>query len=99
VLDLLLRDDTNPRSVAFQVKGLVEYVDKLERTHGRFAGDVLAPVQAGLATLKTEDLHPESEALTELLDQLQRAAHTVSDELTLKFFSHADSRSVLSLVA
>ena len=31
VLDLLVRDDTNPRSVAFQVKGLVEYVDKLER--------------------------------------------------------------------
>lgn len=99
VLDLLLRDDTNPRSVAFQVKGLVEYIDKLERTHGRFAGDVLAPVHAALLSLKTEDLHPESEALADLLDQLQRAAHTVSDELTLKFFSHADSRSVLSLVA
>jgi uncharacterized alpha-E superfamily protein len=99
VLDLLMRDDTNPRSVAFQVKGLVEYIDKLERTHGRFAGDVLAPVQAALLSLQADDLHPESEVLAELLAQLHRAAHTVSDELTLKFFSHADSRSVLSLVA
>ena len=36
---------------------------------------------------------------TDVLVQLQRAAHAVSDELTLKFFSHAASRSVLSLVA
>jgi uncharacterized alpha-E superfamily protein len=99
VLDLLLRDDTNPRSVAFQVKGLVEYVDKLERTHGRFASDVLAPAQAALLALGAHDLHPESEALATVIDQLQRAAYTVSDELTLKFFSHAASRSVLSLVA
>jgi uncharacterized circularly permuted ATP-grasp superfamily protein/uncharacterized alpha-E superfamily protein len=99
VLDLLLRDDTNPRSVAFQVKGLSEYIEKLERSHGRFAGDVLAPAHAALLALRPEDLHPESEALAAVLEHLQRAAHTVSDELTLKFFSHAASRSVLSLVA
>ena len=99
VLDLLLRDDTNPRSVAFQVKGLVEYVDKLELTHGRFASDVLAPGLAALKSLSAADLHPESAALAALLDQLGRAARGTSDELTLKFFSHAASRSVLSLVA
>ncbi|MET0334808.1 MAG: circularly permuted type 2 ATP-grasp protein [Rhizobacter sp.] len=99
VLDLLVRDDTNPRSVAFHVKGLVEYVGKLERAHGRFAADVLAPAQAALLALQPADLHPESEALANTLDQIHRAAHTVSDELTLKFFSHAASRSVLSLVA
>jgi len=99
VLDLLLCDETNPRSVAFQVKGLVEYVAKLERSHGRFAGDILAPAQAALLALGPQDLHPESEALAAVIDQLQRAAFAVSDELTLKFFSHAASRSVLSLVA
>ena len=67
VLDMLVRDDTNPRAIAFQLKGLSEYVVKLEVTHGRFGSDVLAPA--------------------------------LSDELTLKFFSHAASRSVLSLVA
>ncbi len=61
---------------------------------------MLAPgLQAALAALSPDDLHPESAALAALLDQLARVAHAVSDELTLKFFSHAASRSVLSLVA
>ena len=99
VLDLLIRDEANPRSLAFQVKGLVEYSAKLEATHGRFASDVLAPGHAALGRLGAADLHPESPALAALLDQLQRIAFQVSDELSLKFFSHAVSRSVLSLVA
>ena len=99
VLDMLLCDDTNPRSVAFQVKGLTEYIAKLELSHGRFASDVLAPAQAALRDLRPHDLHPESPAVAQLLDQLRRCANSVSDELTLKFFSHAGSRSVLSLVA
>ena len=99
VLDMLVRDDGNPRALAFQVKGLSEYIAKLELTHGRFASDVLAPAAAALRDLGAEDLHPESAALAALLDQLRKCASTVSDELTLKFFSHAQSRSVLSLVA
>jgi uncharacterized circularly permuted ATP-grasp superfamily protein/uncharacterized alpha-E superfamily protein len=99
VLDLLVRDDANPRSIAFQIKGLVEFVAKLELDHGRFASDVLAPVQATLRALAPADLRPESALLSPWLEQTQRAAHTVSDELTLKFFSHTASRSVLSLVA
>jgi uncharacterized circularly permuted ATP-grasp superfamily protein/uncharacterized alpha-E superfamily protein len=99
VLDLLVRDEVVPRSLAFQVKGLAEYVAKLELSHGRFGSDVVAPGQAALAALTADDLHPESPVLAELLDTLQHVAHTVSDELTLKFFSHASSRSVLSLVA
>ena len=99
VLDLLLRDDSNPRSVAYQVKGLAEYVAKLELSHGRFASDVIQPAQAALRDLDARDLDPESPVVAELLDQLRKAAGAVSDELTLKFFSHAVSRSVLSLVA
>jgi len=99
VLDMLLRDATNPRSVAFQVKGLAEYIAKLELSHGRFASDVLAPAQVALSELAPADLHPDSEAVAQLLDQLRKCASAVSDELTLKFFSHAASRSVLSLVA
>jgi uncharacterized circularly permuted ATP-grasp superfamily protein/uncharacterized alpha-E superfamily protein len=99
VLDMLLRDDTNPRAIAFQVKGLSEYIAKLELGHGRFASDVLAPVQAALRDIAPADLHPDSPALALLLDTLRKCAGTVSDELTLKFFQHAASRSVLSLVA
>jgi uncharacterized circularly permuted ATP-grasp superfamily protein/uncharacterized alpha-E superfamily protein len=99
VLDLLVRDELVPRSLAFQLKGLAEYVAKLELTHGRFASDVVAPGQLRLAALEAADLHPDSPVLAALLDELQRIARAVSDELTLKFFSHATSRSVLSLVA
>jgi len=99
VLDLLMRDDANPRSLAFQVKGMSDYIAKLELSHGRFASDVLAPGQAALANLTPADLHPESAALADVLEQLRRGASAVSDEISLKFFSHAASRSVLSLVA
>ena len=99
VLDLLIRDDTNPRSVMFQVKGLMDYISKLEAGHGRFASDVLAPSHASLCQLNPIDLQPDSEVLREVLNQLQRTANAVSEELNLKFFSHAASRSVLSLVA
>jgi len=99
VLDLLVRDESNPRSLAFQVKGMSDYIAKLELSHGRFASDVLAPGQAALRELTPADLHPESAALAGVLDQLRRSASAVSDELSLKFFSHAASRSVLSLVA
>jgi uncharacterized alpha-E superfamily protein len=99
VLDLLVRDESNPRSLAFQVKGMSDYIAKLELSHGRFASDVLAPSQAALRELMPADLHPESAALEDVLEQLRRGASAVSDELSLKFFSHAASRSVLSLVA
>ncbi len=99
VLDMLICDEANPRSLAFQLKGLVEYIAKLEVGHGRFASDLLAPAQAALHDIAPHDLHPESEAVARLLDQLRKCASAVSDELTLKFFSHAASRSVLSLVA
>ncbi|HJW12325.1 MAG TPA: circularly permuted type 2 ATP-grasp protein [Albitalea sp.] len=99
VLDLVVRDEANPRSLAFQMKGLSEYIAKLELSHGRFASDVLNPAQVALRRLTPDDLHPESEVLAQALDLLHRAALAASDELSLKFFSHAASRSVLSLVA
>jgi len=76
-----------------------DYIAKLELSHGRFASDVLAPGQVALRELTPADLHPESAALANVLDQLRRSASAVSDEISLKFFSHAASRSVLSLVA
>ena len=67
----------------------MEYIAKLELSHGRFASDVLAPAQAALRDLMLQDPHPESPAAAQVLDQLRKCAGTVSDELTLKFFSHA----------
>ena len=97
VLDLLVRDEANPRSIGFQVKGLVQYVDKLEIAHGRFAGFALGAAHHALSALEARDLRPESGTLAALLGQLQRVARVLSDELTLKFFSHTVSRSVLAV--
>ena len=99
VLDMVLRDEANPRSVAFQAKGLAEYIGRLEQSHGRFASDLLAPALAALRALDARELAPENAAVERVLEQLRSAAHSVSDELSLKFFSHATSRSMLSLVA
>ncbi len=99
VLDLLVLDETNPRSLAFQMKGLVEYTARLESGHGRFTGPLLGQARAALQGLGPDSLHPDDPAFLQLLDQLQKASHALSDELTLKFFSHATSRSILSLVA
>lgn len=99
VLEMLVRDEANPRSIAFQLKGVVDFAGRLEASHGRFATHLLAPAQATLRGLTPEDLHPESEPLAALLEQLHRAAFALSDEMTLKFFSHAAPRSMLSLVA
>lgn len=99
VLDMLVRDASNPRSLAFQMKGLCEYAWKIESAHGSFLGPWLVQGQNALQSLKPESLHPDDAQLARFLDQLQKTAYTLSDELTLKFFSHASSRSVLSLVA
>jgi len=99
VLDMLVRDEANPRSLAFQAKGLADYIARIEATHGRFAGETLAPGVAALRALEPRDLDPDSEVLARLLEQLQRAAYAVSDDISLKFFSHAVPRSVLSLAA
>ena len=98
-LDLLLRDEANPRSVAFQLKGLADFVARLGQAHGRLVGDALAPAQAALAALPAQDFAPESAALAALLAQVDRAARSVSDELGLEFFAHAAPRGLLVKVA
>ena len=96
VLDLLVRDEANPRSVAFQVKGLADYVDKLERAHGSFAGFGLGATRYALGGLEAGDLRPESPTLRGVLHKLQETARGLSDELTLRFFTHSVSQSVFS---
>ena len=99
VLDMVVRDVSNPRSIAFQVKGLGDFVGRLEATHGPFATALLAPARAALEALGPGDLRPESDALAAAIERLQRAAYAVSDAISLKFFSHGVPRSVLSLAA
>jgi uncharacterized circularly permuted ATP-grasp superfamily protein/uncharacterized alpha-E superfamily protein len=99
VLDLLLRDDSNPRSVGFQVRGLLDFVQRLEAQHGAFAGHGLARAGDALARLAPADLDPDNPALARLLQDLHNGAQQLSDHITHRFFTHAQPRSLLHLAA
>ncbi|HZW72193.1 MAG TPA: alpha-E domain-containing protein, partial [Caldimonas sp.] len=97
VLDMIVRDEANPRSLAFQAKGLAEFIARLETAHGEFASTLLAPAHAALRELPAAELRPESAQLADLIGQLQGAAYAISDAVSLKFFSHAVPRSMLQI--
>ncbi len=97
VLHLVICDDTNPRAVAFQLKGLVDFVGKLESRFGRFGGETLGAAARSLDGLGAQDLDPDSPQLAQVLAELHAAGTTLSDELSNKFFALAPPRSVLSM--
>lgn len=99
VLDLLLRDDSNPRSVGFQVRGLVDFVQRLETQHGAFAHHGLVRCADQLTRLAPTDLHPDNPALGPLLIGLRDSACRLSDDITHRFFTHALPRSLLHMAA
>jgi uncharacterized circularly permuted ATP-grasp superfamily protein/uncharacterized alpha-E superfamily protein len=99
VLDMVLRDVGNPRSVAFQVKGLVDFAGRLESQLGPLASESLLATQASLNALTAADLHPDSPALAAVLAQCHSTTLALSDALSSKFFSPASPRSLLSVVA
>jgi uncharacterized circularly permuted ATP-grasp superfamily protein/uncharacterized alpha-E superfamily protein len=97
VLDMLVRDETHPRSMAFQLVALAEALREIDSRHGAVASEPLLRVQAGVRTLSVSELNPDSRALAALIDELHRVAVATSDDLSLAYFAHAAPRSVLSL--
>ena len=90
VLDLLICDDSNPRSVAFQVKGLHDYLVRLGNALGPCGAETLTPSMDALAALDgSRDLIPGNERLATVLVGLQAASETLSEQLGLRFFSHS----------
>lgn len=89
VLDLLVVDDANPRSLVFQVLGLIKALDWLQATHGPCGSALFVPSLVALQTLKTEhNLHWGSVPLATLLRTLSEAGNILSEQLGLQFFSH-----------
>ncbi len=101
VLDLLLLDETNPRSVAFQLCALERHVEDLPR-------DVIPPARSAeqrlilkLATavrlaeipvLLRHDDRGSRSGLADLLDTVESGLPALSDALTARYFSHAQAR-------
>ncbi len=99
VVDLLLTDTSNPRSVAFQVEALMEHFKRL-----RIDGDVtrsraerrLIALQSTLLTADVEQACAgDGSGLRQLLEESATLLWQFSDEVGHTFFSHlASSRAV-----
>ena len=101
VIDLLLLDETNPRSVAFQVVALFDHVDQLPRdpdedvrsAQQRLVLSLLTEVRlAEVAQLCDEDSEGRRGALETLLDTVGAALPHLSELITRDYFSHTEAR-------
>ena len=88
VLDLLVRDEANPRSVAFQLIGLRDYLRRVAELFGEPADEQLDGAVEALAALDPgADLLPDSPRFAALLDEWSAAAARLSEQIGLRFFS------------
>jgi len=100
VLDLLLTDETNPRSLAFQLAALYDHVERLPRaatradrsTEQRIALAALGRVRlAEVAELARHHGNGKRLQLEELLGRLSEELLAISDSITRSFLSHAEA--------
>jgi uncharacterized circularly permuted ATP-grasp superfamily protein/uncharacterized alpha-E superfamily protein len=91
MLDLLVRDVHNPRSVIFQLKGLHDFVGRVRSAYGAdgFAEDLGPAVAAAEALDPGAELRHGGARLAALLAEWQDASARISEQLGLRFFSHS----------
>jgi uncharacterized alpha-E superfamily protein len=101
VLDLLLADESNPRSLAFQVAALAEHASHLPREAAPISFEVPAAQIANLRDILLQsDWQSLAESPAETLEQnatalLERCGsglRAISDSITHLYFSHAETR-------
>jgi uncharacterized alpha-E superfamily protein len=89
VLDLLICDEANPRSIAFQLIGLYDLAQLLSDLFGDFGDERFHDAMNGLLQIDpAADLQPGSERLLGLFDAWQAAANRHGEQVGLRFFSH-----------
>jgi uncharacterized circularly permuted ATP-grasp superfamily protein/uncharacterized alpha-E superfamily protein len=90
VLDLLMRDETNPRSILFQIHGILGTLNKIAQTHGACGEHLLAPLKEELVALRPHaDLNHGNARLSDLLHRIQLASAALSEQISVQFFSYA----------
>ena len=107
VLDLLLMDETNPRSVGFQIAALARHIEQLPRDRDRPERSAEQRiVMATLTELRLSDISAlckrsrrgRRTRLHVLLDTLAKAMPELSEVISRAYFSHAeDAGTALSL--
>ncbi len=97
VLELLLTDESNPRSVGFQLAALLTQIEKLPQPTDSgiqpleelFVLQALAAVRmAQVSDLARPDGEGRLGSLDDLLQQLKLGMHDLSDALTARYLSH-----------
>ena len=100
VLDLLLREQSNPRSVMFQAAGIADFIARIESELGPIGAEIVAGPLARLRALDAAaDLDPGSARLQRLLGDLRGAAFALSDRLTHRVFGHSAAGRLSSFSA
>lgn len=98
-LDLLLADESNPRSVAYQLASLSAHIRELVRgsTHAGMEPEEREITAlhtrvrlADVAALAAVDREGAREPLAALLAELDKGLPALSDTLTRRYFSHSD---------
>lgn len=93
VLDLLLRDETNPRSIFFQVDGILGGLRKIALTHGPCGEALIAPLREELIALAPDaDFTYGNATLSALLNRIQLASAALSEQISVQFFSYTDGQ-------
>ena len=89
VLDLLICDEANPRSIAFQLMGLNDIAELVGDLFGDFGDERFEDAMNRLLQMDPAlDLQPGSERLLVLLDAWQAAGYRHGEQLGMRFFSH-----------
>lgn len=91
VLDLLLCDESNPRSVLFQLDGILRTLNKVAQVHGPCGADLLAPLREEVLALRPDaDLKHGNTKLSDLLNRIELASAALSEQISVQFFSYTD---------
>ena len=92
VLDLLLLDETNPRSILFQLNGILNTLNKIAQTQGPCGEQLLAPLKDELIALDAgTDLEHGNMMLVGLLQRISLASAALSEQISVQFFSYTDN--------
>ena len=89
VLDLLLLDETNTRSILFQLEGVLKSLTKISLTYGPCGEEQLRLLKNELVALTPDtDLYCGNAHLIDLLLRIQVASAQMSEHVSVQFFSY-----------
>ena len=93
-LDLLILDESNPRSVLFQIDGIRKNLKKITRAYGAIDDEPLEQCRLQLLALDEDvDLFCGNPKLSTLLAQIWQVSAQLSEQISQQFFSYTGQQS------